>query len=194
MIIDSAVRTAGAPVSDLDVYRLSYFVDAFAPLWELASLDRYRPKVSEPLNRTTRLALDQLVLTGIALPENVGVVRQPRPHIHAEYTLEQSRAMPVLVAIRSTRVGRREAQLVNEVVYGASPLLDGRLDAAFHLDATYVDPSKGPGDVLDLRSTAHPSTAVVARQFQAAVRTRREQEAELTNLYMAHLDRMIASE
>jgi hypothetical protein len=104
--------------------------------------------------------------------------------------VDAGRARPILAAIRATASGRREAELVEEVVYAAAGFLDGNLSDAVRRDAAYSDPRIGPADVIDL---ARPfgGTTEAARRFQPGASSTAWIEAELTHLYMAHLERLI---
>lgn len=190
LLVDAVGRAGSRRVSDLDLTRLAYFVDAFSLLWGLAPLDRYRPKVEEPRSDAVRRALNRLVVCGVVEPSEIEVVDHPQPHLTARYRVAPERAGPILVAIRATVMGRREAELVDEVVYAAAGLLDGNLAEAVRLDAAYSDPRIGPADVIDL---ARPSggTAEAARRFRSGASSAAFVEAELTHLYMTHLERFL---
>lgn len=190
LLVDAVSRTGTRRVSDLDLTRLAYFVDAFSPLWRLEPLDRYRLKVTEVRSRTVRRAVTRLVLGGVIEPSMVTVVDQPRPHLTATYRLLPDRADPVLRAVMATATGRREAALVEEVVYAAAGMLDGSLAEAVTHDAGFSDPTLGPLDVIDL-ARPHRGTTAAAERFRGGASSHALVEAELTHLYMAHLERVI---
>ena len=190
-IVDSVYRAMGEPVDDGNLLRLDYFADAFSRLWGLDALDRYRQKVEEPRSLATRRSLDTLVVMGLVEPVKVRVVPDGSRRVTAEYYLVEERARFVLEVAAQTAAGRREQRLVNEVVFAAAPLLEtGFLDAV-HLDATFSDTRVGPNDVLDLGSDHVMATSEVARRFESAISSLREQEPELTHLYLAHLEKAI---
>lgn len=191
LILDAAVRVGFLPISDMDLARLAYFVDAFCPLWNVRALDPFRLKQDEPYSIAVRLGLDRLVFSGVAVPEDVSVLNEPRPHVTAHYRLDEERAGPGIAAIHATEVGVREATLVDEVVFAASQLSEDRLSEAFRLDASMLNDALGPKDVVDLYSPA-TTTSVVAARFDPGVRTETHREAELTHLYLAHLDRILS--
>jgi hypothetical protein len=190
LILDATDRLTSSRVSDLDLARLAYFVDAFSSLWGLRAIDRFRLKSEEPRTILLRRALDRLVVSGLIVPTDVRVEDGTVAHVSARYTVDRVRAAPVLSAIRRTHVGVLEAELVDEVVYAAAGLLHGDLDEAIRLDAGQSDRRLGPGDVVDLESTA-AGTSVTARAFLAGVTSTAKAEAELTHLYLAHLERSI---
>lgn len=191
LLIDAVGRMSTHRVSDLDLARLAYFIDAFSPLWGLAPVDRYRLKIDEPRSRVVRRALNRLVFCGAVEPSDVRVAREPTPHLSARYRVVPALSAPVLAAIKATAIGQREMELVDEVVYASAGLLDGSLDEAVRRDAAYSDSRLGPADVIDL---AQPSggTTQAARLFQRGVASHAFVEAELTHMYMAHLERSIA--
>lgn len=190
MILDATDRLTSSRVSDLDLARLAYFVDAFSSLWELRPIDRFRLKSEEPRTILVRRALDRLVVSGVVVPANVRVDEGSVTHLSARYAVDRPRAAPVLAAVRRTDVGLREAELVDEVVYAASAMLEGDLEEAIRLDAGQSDTRLGPGDIVDLESHTF-GTSVTARAFEAGVTSAANAEAELTHLYMAHLERSI---
>jgi hypothetical protein len=191
LLVEAVGRAGIRRVSDLDLARLAYFVDAFSPLWGLSPLDRYRPKIDEPRSDAVRRALNRLVVCGVVEPSEIEVVEHPQPHLSARYRIDSERARPILSAIKITALGRLEAELVDEVVYAAAALLDGKLAEAVRFDAAYSDPRIGPADVIDL---ARPSggTAEAARRFRSGASTAALVEAELTHLYMTHLERLVS--
>jgi hypothetical protein len=191
LLVDATDRVGTRRVSDLDVSRLAYFVDAFSPLWELAPLDRFRVKVDEPRSDSVRRALNRLVLSGVVMPSEIELVMEPRPHLSARYRVVSERAQPVFDAIHETERGRREAELVEEVVYAAAGLLDGGLAEAIRHDAAFGDSRIGPDDVVDLDPPEGGGTAGAAQRFRAGASSSAMVEAELTHLYMAHLERVL---
>lgn len=193
LVVDAAFRATGEPVSDENLYRLDYFVDAFSRLWRLDALDRYRQKVDEPRSLEIRRALDRLVVSGLVVPSEVVVDAGLIPRVSAVYHLDSS-AEPVLGAARRTRVGEREWRLVDEVVFAASSLLDHDFDDAVHLDSTFSDRRLGPNDVLDLESTDDLSTSSMAQRFESAISSMSHREAELTHLYLGHMERAIRND
>lgn len=190
LILDATDRTTASRVSDLDLARLAYFVDAFSALWGLRAIDRFRVKSDEPRTILVRRALDRLVISGVVVPVDIKVTDDVVAHVSARYTIDRERAADVLGAIRQTDTGRREAELVEEVVYASAAMLEGDLDQAVRLDAGQADRRLGPGDVVDLES-ASSGTSVTARAFLNGVTTAAKAEAELTHLYLAHLERSI---
>jgi hypothetical protein len=192
LVIEAVGRMGPRRVSDLDLARLIYFTDAFSALWGLPPIDQYRLKSDEPRSLSVRRSLDRLVVSGIVQPSDVAVERQPRPHVSARYRVSLEIAKPVLAAIRETWRGRRETELVSEVVYASSGLLDGHLDEALRLDAGFFDQRLGPNDVIDLGESS--KTSLTARMFLAGVSSAAFVEAELTHLYMAHLERLILND
>lgn len=191
LLVDAVDRAGGRRVSDLDLTRLAYFVDAFSPLWGLSPLDRYRAKVEDVRSDDVRRALNRLVVCGVIEPSEIAVLHEPRPHLSARYRVVAERGVPILRAIQATYAGRRETGLVAEVVYAAAALLDGNLAEAVRQDAAYSDPRIGPADVIDL-ANPEAGTAEVARRFRPGVSSAALVEAELTHLYMAHLERVVA--
>jgi len=191
LLVDAVGRASPHRVSDLDLTRLAYFVDAFSPLWGLRPLERYRLKVDEPRSRLVRMALSRLVLAGVIEPSAISVVSEPTPHLSARYRVHPELASPILRAIGATDDGRREMELVDEIVYASAGMLDGTLAEALRRDATFSDSRIGPTDVLDLEPSSG-GTAAAARLFQRGVASQAVAEAELTHLYMAHLERLIA--
>jgi hypothetical protein len=190
LLIDAVSRAGPIRVSDVDLTRLAYFVDSFSPLWGLPPLDRFRVKLDEPRSAEIRSALNRLVLCGIVEPSDVRVVDSPRRHLSAHYVVVPERADRVLAAITATEIGRREKELVEEVVFAASGMLDGSLGDAVRSDAAFVDPRVGHMDLIDLAS---PSGAwAVAQRFRAGASSNAHVEAELTHLYLAHIERMIS--
>lgn len=190
LLVDAVDRVGIRRVSDLDLTRLAYFVDAFSPLWGLFPLDRYRLKVEEePRSDAVRRALNRLVFCGVVQPSEVAVVDTPRPHLSARYRVSHERAEPILSAVRATAPGRREFELVGEVVYASAGLLDGGLASAVQRDAAFSDPRIGPLDVIDL-ALPHEGTTRAAKRFTPGTSSAHV-EAELTHLYMAHLERSI---
>ncbi len=190
LLIGAVDRAGTRRVSDLDLTRLAYFVDAFSPLWGLAPLDRYRAKVEEVRSAAVRQALNRLVVCGIVEPSEIRLLEDPRPHLSARYRVVPERSRPIFEAIHATDRGRREAALVEEVVYAAAALLDGGLADAVQRDASYGDPRIGPADVIDL-APPEGGTAEAARRFRAGASSVALVEAELTHLYMAHLERVV---
>lgn len=190
LIVDAAGRAAAKPVSDRDLARLAYFVDALSPLWALAPLERFRLKVEEPHSGALRRATNRLVLSGVIVPSEVGVQTTP-PRLTARYVVDDGRASPVLRAIRATSAGRREAELVEEVVYALSGMLDYQLDDAVHRDASYGNPKIGPSDVVDL---GDGKTVTAAQRFVAGASGSALIEAQLVHLYAAHLERVISAD
>src|SRR4051812_26099022 len=162
LLVEAVGRVSIRRVSDFDLARLAYFVDAFSPLWGLSPLDRFRAKIEEPRSEAIRRALNRLVLCGIVEPSEIQLIEEPRPHVSARYQVILARARPVLEAIHATGKGQREAELVEEVVYAAAGLLDGGLAEALRRDAAYGDPRIGPADVIDLEP-AVGGTAEAAR-------------------------------
>jgi hypothetical protein len=190
LLIAAAERVGTRRVSDLDLARLAYFVDAFSPLWGLVPLDRFRAKLDEPRSEAVRQALNRLVVFGIVEPSEIRLVEEPRPHLSARYRVLAERAQPIFEAVYATDSGRKEAELVDEVVYAAAGLLEGSLAEAIKRDAAYGDPRIGPADVIDL-DPAEGGTAEAARRFRAGASSVALVEAELTHLYMAHLERIV---
>lgn len=190
LLVDAVGRASPHRVSDLDLTRLAYFVDAFSPLWGLRPLERYRLKVEEPRSGLVRLALSRLVLAGVVEPSAIEVVAEPTPHLTARYRVHVDLARPILKAISATHAGRREIELVDEIVYASAGMLDGTLAEALKRDATFSDSRVGPTDVLDLQPSSG-GTAAAARLFERGVASQAVAEAELTHLYMAHLERLI---
>lgn len=190
LLIDAVDRAGGRQVSDLDVARLAYFIDAFSPLWGLLPLDRYRAKVEDVQSDDVRRALNRLVVSGVIEPSEIAVLDEPRPHLSARYRVVAERGAPILRAIQATDAGRREMELVDEVVYAAAALLDGNLAEAVRRDAGYGDPRIGPADLIDLAAPG-AGTAEVARRFRSGASSAALVEAELTHLYMAHLERVV---
>lgn len=190
LILDASLRTGRVAVSDTAVTRLAYFVDAFCELWDVRPLDRFRLKQEDPRSLAVRQGLDRLVFGGIAIPESVSVTDGLRPQVGAHFELDLARARPVIDAIGLTEVGRREISLVDEVTFAASRLAGDRLSEAFRLDASLLNQALGPRDVIDLLEGA-VTTSGVARRFEAGVRSGADREAQLTHLYLAHLDRMV---
>ena len=191
MLIAAADRIGTRRVSDLDLTRLAYFVDAFSPLWGLAPLNRFRAKFDEPRSDSIRQALNRLVLSGVVEPSEIHLLEEPRRHLSARYRVDPERSQPIFEAIYATARGRREAELVEEVVYAAASLLDGGLAEAMRRDAAYGDPRIGPADVIDLEPR-EGGTAEMARRFRAGASSTALVEAELTHLYMAHLERVLS--
>jgi hypothetical protein len=130
------------------------------------------------------------VVCGVVEPSEISLLEEPRPHLSARYRLVPERSRPIVRAIYATDRGRREAELVEEVVYAAAGLLDGNLADAVRHDAAYGDPRIGPADVIDL-APPEGGTAVAARRFRAGASGTALVEAELTHLYMAHLERVV---
>jgi hypothetical protein len=166
MLIDAVARAGTRRVSDLDLTRLAYFVDAFSPLWGLAPLDRYRAKVDEVRSDAVRQALNRLVFCGVVEPSDISLLEEPRPHVSARYRIVPGPSQTIFEAIYATAIGRREAELVEEVVYAAAALLDGNLDEAIRHDAAYSNPRIGPADVIDL-ARPEGGTTEAARRFRA---------------------------
>lgn len=190
LIIDAVDRVDPHSVSDLDLSRLAYFVDAFSPLWGLTPLDRYRIKGPEPRSQSVRRAVTRLVATGVVVPSDVTIAAGPTPHLSARYRLDRSLGAPILHAVHATRRGRQEVSLVDEIVFATATMLNGLLDLAVRHDAGFDDPRIGPSDVIDLASSSEGTTAA-AQRFLRGVASRTHVEAELTHLYMAHLERSI---
>jgi hypothetical protein len=190
LLVDAVDRASPRRVSDLDLIRLAYFADAFSDLWGLHPIERYRLKVQEPRSQLVRSALNRLVLSGVVEPSAVRLTLHPTPHLSARYRVVPAIAQPILHAIAATAVGRREMDMVYEVVYASAGLLDGSLAEAVRQDATYGDSRIGPSDLLDLGPSTG-GTSATARLFSRGVASQAVKEAELTHMYMAHLERSI---
>jgi len=193
LLIEATNRIGAARISDMDLARLAYFTDAFAKLWGLEPLDRYRLKSNEPRSLMIRRALDRLVASGVVVPSSVQVSSSDTPYLTANYRIDRSLARPGLEAIAETTIGRREIKLVDEVVFASAGLLDGHLDEALRMDAGFSDSRVGPNDLIDLGSETS-GTSQTATRFRSAVSSRALVEAELTHLYMAYLERTITGE
>lgn len=189
LILDAVGRVSPFRVSDLDLFRLAYFADAFSPLWDLEPLDPYYLKADEPRSISVRQAITRLVVSGVVEPIDVKVVTSPTPHVSARYSVQASLAAPVFEAIRATSIGRREIEMVDEVVFAAAALLDDSLHDAVLQDASYSDARVGPSDVVDVN--AAEGTSAVALLFMTGVASHSHVEAELTHLYMSHLERRV---
>lgn len=189
-LVHFADRAGCDALHEQDIGDLSYFVDAFGPLWSVQPIQAERTKGGSTRTAAVRDALDLLVVGRFVEPHDVRVVEG---ELNPTFT-PTARFSAVMERLAVTRIGRLEMACAQEVALAAAVLMDGRMPMAVRLDATMSTGRLGPNDVADFTDPTSPTTSAMASRFRGAAVTNEHTVAELTHLYMQHLDRSIPHE
>ena len=207
VLLLEASREAGIdPIPTQRLHLVAYLANVLSPVWDMPYATNTQLKADGsilklsggPFYPDLQADLDRLVGMGVVMVEGLcyRTIDDEHYRLEGSYRVNPTLAEPILTCMFSLLSEARIARCIRELVLALSSLSDKEMDRAATQDATYSDPTIGPGNVIDFgewtTSNFSSSAAIRAGEF---VQSRADIGAsEKVHLYIRHLRRRLQGE
>lgn len=190
-ILQCAADGGLSPLPGSAIHTIAYLTDALSPVWGLPILDALVLKQrTRPNFPALQRDLDSMVGRGMVGVERIEVSESSGDvsPVRASYRLTELSA-PAISVLAASEYFRDEVRFVREVTYASSRIEPDQLADLGNVDATYSDPFKDVGSVIEIgqSTSTHRSSAEVAQRFRELAPDSNLTDAQLVHLYMRHL-------